>query len=410
MMAEIMAEGPVTAGLRVSRAVMQYHEDKLALEIGEGKEALELRTKAAAWTHHQHALHQWFHPESRGPSEVVHFSSNAFGCNDFNRSDVKNKFVVVWYGGGCFPAQKALALQNAGARGVLVALANTADPLHTLAGEGPSIPTFALLQDEAKQLLNHISGKKVFLHGAVRGWPILEGESVEESPESLEDALHVTFEAPKAIHQTVQHQLNDPFSPLWKGELGHYLSTHQNPKAGGLVLNASKIDALGDWDTFRTKAKHHLAQLVSGTDVDSVNVGNATTLGFRAWEYIEHAITIVGWGEDHRGEPYWVVMNSWGHSWGNHGFFYVRRGNNDLGIEGDVIWAKPDVCRGQLKEILLSKGGEKGKQLVEQNCGSQSAAAPVLNKVEVAMIQRSSAKQAASLGAAAAALASSFSY
>jgi len=232
---------------------------------------------------------------------------------------------------------------------------------------------------------------------------------VEEAPETLEDALHVTFEAPKAVHRTLQHQLNDPFSPLWHSELGHYLSPTQNPKEGGLVINASKVDSLGDWEVFREKLRHELAQLVPGTDAELVNVGNATMLGFRAWEYIEHAITIVGWGEDHRGEPYWVVMNSWGHSWGNHGFFYVRRGNNDLGIEGDVVWGRPDICRGQLKHTLLEKGGEEGKQLVEETCGSQKVEAPVLVAEEVGMKQRSSAKRTATLTAAAAALATTLS-
>eukprot|EP00727_Mastigamoeba_balamuthi_P012180 m51a1_g7585 putative cathepsin b precursor (515) ;mRNA; r:200820-202930 len=48
-----------------------------------------------------------------------------------------------------------------------------------------------------------------------------------------------------------------------------------------------------------------------------------------------HAVVIVGWGEDSAGVPYWIVANSWG-DWGLNGFFYIRRGFNEAGIEEQV--------------------------------------------------------------------------
>ncbi|XP_012253666.1 uncharacterized peptidase C1-like protein F26E4.3 [Athalia rosae] len=59
-----------------------------------------------------------------------------------------------------------------------------------------------------------------------------------------------------------------------------------------------------------------------------------------------HSVRIVGWGEElsEYGPPvkYWVVANSWGHEWGENGFFRILRGVNECEIETFVLaaWAK----------------------------------------------------------------------
>ena len=47
------------------------------------------------------------------------------------------------------------------------------------------------------------------------------------------------------------------------------------------------------------------------------------------------AIKIVGWGNE-GGVDYWLVANSWNQYWGDNGFFKIKRGVNECGIEGDV--------------------------------------------------------------------------
>lgn len=58
------------------------------------------------------------------------------------------------------------------------------------------------------------------------------------------------------------------------------------------------------------------------------------------WEVLPeggHAVKIVGWGVTTnifgREVPYWTVANSWGPSWGDSGFFKIRRGSDECGIE-----------------------------------------------------------------------------
>lgn len=48
-----------------------------------------------------------------------------------------------------------------------------------------------------------------------------------------------------------------------------------------------------------------------------------------------HAVTIYGFGTEN-GQNYWLIKNSWGPTWGDHGFFKIRLGVNESGIEQNV--------------------------------------------------------------------------
>merc|ERR1712151_67477 len=45
-----------------------------------------------------------------------------------------------------------------------------------------------------------------------------------------------------------------------------------------------------------------------------------------------HAVKIVGWGTE-SGTDYWLVANSWDTTWGLDGFFKIKRGGDQCGIE-----------------------------------------------------------------------------
>jgi len=53
-----------------------------------------------------------------------------------------------------------------------------------------------------------------------------------------------------------------------------------------------------------------------------------------------HAIKILGWGVQN-GTPYWLCANSWNPDWGMNGFFMIKRGVDECGIEDGVVAGIP---------------------------------------------------------------------
>ena len=55
-----------------------------------------------------------------------------------------------------------------------------------------------------------------------------------------------------------------------------------------------------------------------------------------------HAVVVVGYGTDaETGEDYWTVKNSWGTTWGEQGYFRIRRGTDECGIESLPMESTP---------------------------------------------------------------------
>merc|ERR1719359_615407 len=65
-----------------------------------------------------------------------------------------------------------------------------------------------------------------------------------------------------------------------------------------------------------------------------------------------HAVKMVGWGVEN-GQKYWKVANSWNPYWGEKGYFRIRRGNNEGGIEDGVVASSPSSKWGKKSETLV---------------------------------------------------------
>lgn len=51
-------------------------------------------------------------------------------------------------------------------------------------------------------------------------------------------------------------------------------------------------------------------------------------------QLVSHVVLVVGYGvEPSTGEKFWSVKNSWGRSFGEDGYFRIRKGTNECGIE-----------------------------------------------------------------------------
>jgi len=62
------------------------------------------------------------------------------------------------------------------------------------------------------------------------------------------------------------------------------------------------------------------------------------------WEKVDHSVLLVGWGEDNfTKEKYWIIQNTWGPNWGENGFFRMKRGSDEYGIESICEAADPYI-------------------------------------------------------------------
>ena len=64
----------------------------------------------------------------------------------------------------------------------------------------------------------------------------------------------------------------------------------------------------------------------------------------KPWEFTNHAVTCVGWGEENVNgstEKYWILKNSWGQNWGDKGYFKLKRGM--ASAEAQAIFLTPEI-------------------------------------------------------------------
>ena len=64
-----------------------------------------------------------------------------------------------------------------------------------------------------------------------------------------------------------------------------------------------------------------------------------------SWKNQNHSVLFVGWGVEPSTQiKYWILRNSYGSRFGMSGDFLLKRGENDFGIESDLISFYPDMC------------------------------------------------------------------
>jgi len=74
---------------------------------------------------------------------------------------------------------------------------------------------------------------------------------------------------------------------------------------------------------------------VDASPLDEYTTGIVTAVSSST----NHIISVVGWGTDPEEGQYWLMRNSWGEYWGEHGYARVKFGA--INIESSCAWAVP---------------------------------------------------------------------
>lgn len=84
---------------------------------------------------------------------------------------------------------------------------------------------------------------------------------------------------------------------------------------------------------------------------------------------VDHSMLLVGWGEEENPrtgliEKFWILQNTWGTSWGEDGYFKIRRGIDELGVES-MCEAGIPVIVDSMTKLPLSPKQFKNQSIVK---------------------------------------------
>ena len=67
---------------------------------------------------------------------------------------------------------------------------------------------------------------------------------------------------------------------------------------------------------------------------------------------LDHGVLVVGYGTDPSGGDYWKVKNSWGASWGDHGYVRLKRGKGGAGECGILSDPSYPIVKGSAEIVV----------------------------------------------------------
>jgi cathepsin B len=95
---------------------------------------------------------------------------------------------------------------------------------------------------------------------------------------------------------------------------------------------------------YNVPASQIMAELVKNGPVESAFTVYADFVHYKSGVYSHqtgsmlggHAIKMIGYGSED-GKDYWIVQNSWTTTWGDAGYFKIKRGGDECGIESAAV-------------------------------------------------------------------------
>jgi len=117
-----------------------------------------------------------------------------------------------------------------------------------------------------------------------------------------------------------------------------YVGKHQKCKNTTAVRSLARIASWLTVDDKETQDKM-MAMMIQygpgaiGVDADCLNGYKGGVISNCPGQGVDHAVLLMGVGTDN-GVDYFTVKNSWADDWGEHGFFRVRKGHQEMSMGG----------------------------------------------------------------------------
>ncbi|SBT81147.1 dipeptidyl aminopeptidase 2, putative [Plasmodium malariae] len=140
---------------------------------------------------------------------------------------------------------------------------------------------------------------------------------------------------------------------------GCYECSNEYDMMNEILMNGPIVAAINATPQLLNLYNLNDKNIVYDTVTNENQVCDVPNEGFNGWQQTNHAIAIVGWGEqtdeNNKLVKYWIIRNTWGNKWGYKGYLKFQRGINLAGIESQAVFIDPDFSRGLPKELLAKQ-------------------------------------------------------
>nr|CDS33343.1 cathepsin L [Hymenolepis microstoma] len=173
-------------------------------------------------------------------------------------------------------------------------------------------------------------------------WAIHEGHALAVSPQQLVDCVRASHGCSgglieHALYYAQKHGLASELDYPYKSRVTQCMenSTRVAVKIRGYATLlemdenalACVVQRIGPvaiaFDFSGAGLQHYESGIYDGTDCST--------------ELLNHAMVLVGFGTDPKGNKYWIAQNSFSQNWGENGFFRLKFGVNLCGINSDPV-------------------------------------------------------------------------
>jgi len=185
-------------------------------------------------------------------------------------------------------------------------------------------------------------------------------------------------------------------SKRWFGTNYHYVGGHYGACSEAEMLKEIQKGPLtvGFW------ASQDLMYYRSGIWKHVAAPEMSTHNGKREWEKTNHAVVLIGYGEESGGK-YWIAKNSWGSNWGEDGHFRVVRGTDEGGFES--MTSTLDIYIPESTSNANSNSNSNNQAQATQSLqAAPPASKPVLAQTAPTPVQAAPASNVAAVAAIAA--------